>query len=77
MATSQYFNNYGSYSEQRVIEDLIVESTQSRWVAVRLQVPYDSATPGSYPVRFIIEASDEAETVHTTLEEKSVFLIPR
>ena len=26
MATSQYFNNYGSYSEQRVIEDLIVES---------------------------------------------------
>ena len=26
MATSQYFNNYGSLAEQRVIEDLIVES---------------------------------------------------
>lgn len=26
MATSQYFNNYGSLPEQRVIEDLIVES---------------------------------------------------
>ena len=26
MATSVYFNNYGSHAEQRVIEDLIVES---------------------------------------------------
>jgi len=26
MATSQYFNNYGSHAEQRVIEDIIVES---------------------------------------------------
>ena len=26
MATSQYFNNYGSLPEQRVIDDLIVES---------------------------------------------------
>jgi polyferredoxin len=58
-------------------EDLVVESTQSRWVSVRLQVPYDSAVPGSYPVRFTIEASDDDETVHTSLEEKSVFLIPR
>jgi cytochrome c oxidase accessory protein FixG len=58
-------------------EDLVVESTQSRWVSVRLQVPYDSAVPGSYPVRFTIEASDDDETVHTSLDEKSVFLIPR
>ena len=58
-------------------EDLTVESTQSRWVSVRLQVPYDSAVPGSYPVRFTIEASDDNETGHTLLEEKSVFLIPR
>jgi hypothetical protein len=28
MATSQYFNNYGSLAEQRVIEDLIVESVK-------------------------------------------------
>lgn len=26
MATSQYFNNYGAHSEQRLIEDIIVES---------------------------------------------------
>lgn len=58
-------------------EDLTVESTQSRWVSIRLQVPYDSAIPGSYPVRFTIEASDDNETGHTQLEEKSVFLIPR
>ena len=58
-------------------EDLTVESTQSRWVSVRLKVPYDSAVPGSYPVRFTIEASDDNETGHTQLEEKSVFLIPR
>jgi len=58
-------------------EDLTVESTQSRWVSVRLQVPYDSAVPGSYPVRFTIEASDDNETGHTQIEEKSVFLIPR
>jgi len=58
-------------------EDLTVESTQSRWVSVRLQVPYDSAVPGSYPVRFTIEASDDNEIGHTQLEEKSVFLIPR
>jgi cytochrome c oxidase accessory protein FixG len=58
-------------------EDLIVESTQSRWVSVRLQVPYDSAVPGSYPVKFTIEATDDDEKVQDTLEEKSVFLIPR
>jgi len=58
-------------------EDVVVDSTQSRWVSVRLQVPYDSAVPGSYPVRFNIEATDDAEVVGDQLEEKSVFLIPR
>ena len=29
MATNHYFNNYGSYGEQRVIEDLIVESIKT------------------------------------------------
>jgi cytochrome c oxidase accessory protein FixG len=58
-------------------EDLVVDSTQSRWVSVRLQVPYDSAVPGSYPVKFTIEATDDNEKVQDTLEEKSVFLIPR
>jgi polyferredoxin len=58
-------------------EDLVVDSTQSRWISVRLQVPYDSAMPGSYPVRFSIETVNRDGTVHEKLEEKSVFLIPR
>jgi cytochrome c oxidase accessory protein FixG len=58
-------------------EDLIVESTQSRWVSVRLQVPYESAVSGNYPVLFTIETFDEIEKVSEKLEEKSVFLIPR
>jgi polyferredoxin len=58
-------------------EDLLVESTQSRWVSVRLQVPYESAVSGNYPVLFTIETFDEIEKVSEKLEEKSVFLIPR
>jgi hypothetical protein len=58
-------------------EDLVVESTQSRWVSVRLQVPYDSAMPGSYPVRFSIATANGDESIHEKLEEKSVFLMPR
>jgi cytochrome c oxidase accessory protein FixG len=58
-------------------EDLVVESTQSRWVTVRLQVPYDAAVSGKYPIQFTIEAFDDTEKVGEKLEEKSIFLIPR
>ena len=58
-------------------EDLVVESTQSRWVTVRLQVPYDAAASGKYPIQFTIEAFDDTEKVSEMLEEKSIFLIPR
>ncbi len=50
-----------------------VEAAQSRWVAVRLQVPYAASTPGSHPIRFHIAAVDDASAV----TEKSVFLLPR
>ncbi len=50
-----------------------VEAAQSRWVAVRLQVPYEASTPGSHPIRFHI--ADVAHGVAVT--EKSVFLLPR
>jgi cytochrome c oxidase accessory protein FixG len=50
-----------------------VEAAQSRWVAVRLQVPYEASTPGSHPIRFYI--ADVAHGVAVT--EKSVFLLPR
>jgi len=50
-----------------------VDATQSRWVAVRVQAPYDAALPGSHAIRFEIELKDSP--AHLT--EKSVFLVPR
>lgn len=50
-----------------------VGPTQSRWVAVRLQIPYDSAAAGSHPIHFDIEAVGAADHVR----EASVFLVPR
>ena len=50
-----------------------VDPAQSRWVAVRLQVPYGSASPGSHPIRFHIAA----ESGEATVSEKSIFLMPR
>jgi cytochrome c oxidase accessory protein FixG len=46
---------------------------QSRWVAVRLQIPYGSASHGSHPVQFDVRAV--GESYHVT--EKSVFLVPQ
>lgn len=53
--------------------DVTVESTQARGVAVRVQIPYAAATPGSHPVHFDIEALD----LRARLSEKSVFVVPR
>ena len=50
-----------------------VDPAQSRWVAVRLQVPYRSASPGSHPITFEIGA--EGGGAHVA--EKTVFLVPR
>ncbi len=50
-----------------------VASTESKWISVRLQVPYDAAPAGSHPIHFSISANSSAET----LVEKSVFLVPR
>lgn len=50
-----------------------VGPAESRWVAVRLQIPYGSATPGSHPIEFSI--GDAVGQSHLT--EKSVFLVPR
>ncbi|MEY2617782.1 MAG: hypothetical protein RL522_784 [Pseudomonadota bacterium] len=48
-----------------------VDAAQSRWVAVRLQVPDGASPPGSHPIRFHIASADASVT------EKSVFLLPR
>jgi len=50
-----------------------VESTQSRWVAVRVQAPFDTAAPGSHPIQFEIASLDSPGS----LSEKSAFLVPR
>ena len=50
-----------------------VESTQARWVAVRVQAPFDAAAPGSHPIHFGIDALDS----DGHLSEKSTFMLPR
>ncbi len=55
-------------------EDLIgIEASQSRWVAIRLQIPYGSVPSGSHPVNFEVEAVESGISVN----EKSLFLVPR
>ncbi|WP_313147447.1 cytochrome c oxidase accessory protein CcoG, partial [Diaphorobacter nitroreducens] len=44
---------------------------ESRWVVVRLQIPYGSASPGSHTVYFDIQAQGDKAQV----AEKSVFLV--
>ncbi|HEY8359493.1 MAG TPA: cytochrome c oxidase accessory protein CcoG [Ramlibacter sp.] len=50
-----------------------VGPAESRWVPVRLQLPYGAAAPGSHPIHFEISQVDGAAHVR----EKSVFLVPR
>ncbi len=53
--------------------EIEIGPTESRWVAVRLQIPYGSAAPGSHTVYFDIKAQGDKGQV----AEKSVFLVPR
>jgi polyferredoxin len=54
-------------------DTVLVESTQARWVAVRLQLPPQGIAPGSNTIHFGIESLDLPGHV----SEKSVFLVPR
>jgi len=54
-------------------ETVEVGPAQSRWVAVRVQIPYGSAPAGSHEIHFEIQA--EGSGAHVS--EKSVFLVPR
>jgi cytochrome c oxidase accessory protein FixG len=56
-------------ASERTVE---VGPAESRWVAVRLQVPYGSAASGSHPIHFEIDNGSDAH-----VREKSVFLVPR
>jgi cytochrome c oxidase accessory protein FixG len=53
--------------------EVAVGPAESRWVAVRLQIPYGSAQPGSHPIHFNIGTM----TGDAHVSEKSVFLVPR
>nr|WP_295782516.1 cytochrome c oxidase accessory protein CcoG [Rhodoferax sp.] len=53
--------------------DVSIASTQSRWVAVRVQAPPDAASPGSHPIHFVVTGQGAVGRV----AEKSVFIIPR
>ena len=50
-----------------------VESTQSRWFAVRLRAPFDAASPGSHPIHFEITTADGSG--HLT--ETAAFFFPK
>lgn len=50
-----------------------VGAAQTRGVAVRVQIPYGTAEPGSHPIAFEIAAQSGQGHV----QEKSVFLVPR
>ncbi|MDH6594382.1 cytochrome c oxidase accessory protein FixG [Variovorax sp. TBS-050B] len=51
-----------------------VGPAQSRWVAVRLQLPYGAAPAGSHPVHFDIREEGDSGV---QVSEKAVFLVPR
>jgi cytochrome c oxidase accessory protein FixG len=54
-------------------DQVLVGPAESRWVAVRLQIPYGSAAPGSHPIQFVIGAG----AAQAQVNEKSAFLVPR
>ncbi len=52
---------------------VLVDPAQSRWVVVRVDIPYGSAPAGSHPIWFDISA----DAARHRVTEKSVFLVPR
>ena len=53
--------------------DFVIDKAQSRWVPLRVQLPYDGAPAGSHPIAFHIAEPDSGAQV----TEKAVFLVPR
>ena len=58
-------------------QEVLVRGTESLWVSVRLQLPYDAAQPGSHPIHFNIRSYDDGQQAVGEIQEKSVFLVPR
>jgi cytochrome c oxidase accessory protein FixG len=53
--------------------EIAVGPAESRWVAVRLQVPYGAAAAGSHPIHFTVSTVGADAQV----SEKAAFLVPR
>jgi hypothetical protein len=53
-------------------DELTVGAIESRWVPVKVGVPYENLKPGSYPIWF--DVSNDDGSLHAT--EKAVFLVP-
>jgi cytochrome c oxidase accessory protein FixG len=56
-----------------------VEAADARWLAVRVQLPWDAAQaagPGAHPIRFIIARTSGGQD-DGAVSEKSTFVIPR
>ena len=62
----------GENQAEEIDRSVEVDATQSKWIFMRLRVPYDAAPSGSHSVQ--VEISNPALGVVT---EKSVFIMPR
>jgi cytochrome c oxidase accessory protein FixG len=65
-------SNHGSKNKGDS-ETIIVKPADSRWVIVDLKIPDGTVEPGSHKINFQIKAVESNQTV----EEKSIFLVPR
>ncbi|MDB5895938.1 MAG: cytochrome c oxidase accessory protein CcoG [Rhodoferax sp.] len=54
-------------------QDILVDPAASRWVAVRVQAPYNVATPGAHAIYFAVQQADGGAQV----AEKTTFVVPR
>ncbi len=50
-----------------------VPAAQSRWVVLRIDIPYGSQAPGSHPIALQIQSEMDGQT----LNEKTAFYVPR
>ena len=54
-------------------EEIVVDPAASRWVALRVQAPYDVATPGAHAIRLVVRQREgDAQIV-----ENTTFIVPR
>jgi len=72
----RYELNVAGIVGARIVSDraVVLDAAGARWVPVRVQVPPDSAAPGSHPIKFSLRTQESSPE---EVVEKSVFLVPR